>query len=71
MPTTEQIIEALRPVEDPELRRSIVDLGMVRDVDLRSDGTVGVARRPHRGRLPAAQRDRAPRHRGRARRSTA
>jgi len=42
MPTTEQIIEALRPVEDPELRRSIVELGMVRDVDLRSDGTVGV-----------------------------
>jgi ATP-binding protein involved in chromosome partitioning len=42
MPTTEQIIEALRPVEDPELRRSIVALGMVRDVDLRSDGTVGV-----------------------------
>ncbi|MDP9463372.1 MAG: iron-sulfur cluster assembly protein, partial [Actinomycetota bacterium] len=28
--TNEQIIEALRPVEDPELRRSIVDLGMVR-----------------------------------------
>jgi len=28
----EQIIEALRPVEDPELHRSIVDLGMVRDV---------------------------------------
>ena len=36
MPTTEQIIEALRPVEDPELRRSIVDLGMVRDVELRT-----------------------------------
>lgn len=31
-PTTEQVIEALRPVEDPELHRSIVDLGMVRDV---------------------------------------
>ena len=42
MPTTEQIIEALRPVEDPELRRSIVELGMVRGVDLRGDGTVGV-----------------------------
>ena len=35
MPTTEQVIEALRPVEDPELHRSIVDLGMVRDVDAR------------------------------------
>ena len=33
MPVTEaQVIEALRPVEDPELRRSIVDLGMVREV---------------------------------------
>jgi len=28
----EDILEALRPVEDPELHRSIVDLGMVRDV---------------------------------------
>ena len=33
-PSTEQIIDALRPVEDPELRRSIVDLGMVRSVRL-------------------------------------
>jgi len=37
VPTESQIIEALRPVEDPELHRSIVDLGMVRDV--RIDGT--------------------------------
>ncbi len=36
MPTHDQVIDALRPVEDPELRRSIVDLGMVRDV--RIDG---------------------------------
>ena len=42
MPTTEQIIEALRPVEDPELHRSIVDLGMVRDVRIGDDGSVGV-----------------------------
>ncbi|GDX19363.1 iron-sulfur cluster carrier protein [Actinomycetes bacterium] len=34
-PTTDQIIEALRPVEDPELHRSIVDLGMVRDVEMK------------------------------------
>ena len=33
-PTTDQVIEALRPVEDPELHRSIVDLGMVRDVEI-------------------------------------
>jgi ATP-binding protein involved in chromosome partitioning len=36
--TTDQIIDALRPVEDPELHRSIVDLGMVRDVEVSSAG---------------------------------
>lgn len=35
--TNETVIDALRPVEDPELHRSIVDLGMVRDV--RVEGT--------------------------------
>ena len=35
MPVTEaQVIDALRPVEDPELHRSIVDLDMVRGVRL-------------------------------------
>ena len=42
MPTLEQITDALRPVEDPELRRSIVDLGMVRDIAIGPDGQVGV-----------------------------
>src|SRR5947209_16433827 len=45
MPTTspsrEQVIEALRPVQDPELHVSVVDLDMVRDVRI-ADGTVGV-----------------------------
>ena len=36
--TVEQIIEALRPVEDPELHRSIIDLGMVRDVNVSANG---------------------------------
>jgi len=40
--TEEQIIEALRPVEDPELHRSIVDLGMLRGVAIRENGVVGV-----------------------------
>src|ERR1044071_2638824 len=40
--TNEQIIEALRPVEDPELRRSIVDLGMVRNVAVDADGSVSI-----------------------------
>src|SRR3954468_24957357 len=42
MPTADQVVEALRPVEDPELHRSIVDLGMVRDVSISSDGDVRV-----------------------------
>jgi ATP-binding protein involved in chromosome partitioning len=40
--TTDQIIDALRPVEDPELHRSIVDLGMVRRAEPGSDGRVSV-----------------------------
>jgi len=30
MPTRDQVLEALKVVIDPELHRSIVDLGMVR-----------------------------------------
>jgi len=42
MPVTEaQVIEALRPVQDPELHRSIVDLGMVKGVNI-DGGSVGV-----------------------------
>jgi ATP-binding protein involved in chromosome partitioning len=41
MPTRDQVIEALRPVQDPELHRSIVDLDMVRDVQI-DNGTVAV-----------------------------
>lgn len=39
--TREQVIEALRPVEDPELHRSIVDIGMLRDVQI-DGGTVSI-----------------------------
>ena len=35
----DQIIDALRPVQDPELHRSIVELGMVRHVEIVADGT--------------------------------
>jgi len=35
VPVTEsQVVDALRPVQDPELRRSIVDLGMVRTIGI-------------------------------------
>ena len=33
--TTDAVIDALRPVQDPELHRSIVDLDMVRDVAIK------------------------------------
>ena len=39
--TEAQVTEALRPVQDPELRRSIVDLGMVEKIDI-DCGAVGV-----------------------------
>jgi ATP-binding protein involved in chromosome partitioning len=42
MPTREQVTEALRSVIDPELRRSIVDLGMVRSIDILDGGKVEV-----------------------------
>ena len=42
MPTNDQVTDALRAVIDPELRRSIVDLGMVRSIDVRESGKVEV-----------------------------
>ena len=42
MPTREQVTEALRGVIDPELRRSIVDLGMVRSTEIAEGGAVSV-----------------------------
>jgi ATP-binding protein involved in chromosome partitioning len=43
MPVTrDQIIDVLRPVEDPELHRSIVELGMVRAIDPAADGSVRI-----------------------------
>jgi ATP-binding protein involved in chromosome partitioning len=40
-PSVEQVIDALRPVQDPELNRSIVDLDMVHDVTV-SGGVVSL-----------------------------
>ena len=40
--SNEQLVEALRPVQDPELHRSIVDLGMLRRAEIDSAGTVHV-----------------------------
>jgi ATP-binding protein involved in chromosome partitioning len=42
MPSTDDIREALRAVIDPELRQDIVELGMVRSIDVKDDGSVDV-----------------------------
>jgi len=42
LPSQEQITEKLRAVIDPELRRSIVELGMVRSIEVKDDGRVEV-----------------------------
>jgi ATP-binding protein involved in chromosome partitioning len=40
--TSEQLVDALRPVQDPELHRSIVDLDMVRRAELGPDGVASI-----------------------------
>ncbi|MGZ5347231.1 MAG: Mrp/NBP35 family ATP-binding protein [Solirubrobacterales bacterium] len=42
MPTKEQVSEKLQAVIDPELRRNIVELGMVRSIDIHDEGRVDV-----------------------------
>jgi ATP-binding protein involved in chromosome partitioning len=42
MPTKDQVTEALRVVIDPELRRDIVELEMVRSIDIHPNGVVDV-----------------------------
>jgi len=42
MPKEPEIREALRPVVDPEIGVSVVDLGMIREIVLAEDGTVEV-----------------------------
>jgi len=41
-PTEDQVTDKLRAVIDPELRKNIVELGMVRAIDIADDGRVGV-----------------------------
>ena len=41
-PTIEQVTEALARVNDPEIRRPITDLGMVKNVEIAPDGKVRV-----------------------------
>jgi ATP-binding protein involved in chromosome partitioning len=63
MPTVEQIRKALEVVIDPELHRSIVELDMVRRIELGTDGEVSVtvslttAGCPIRGHFQSSVRD--------------
>jgi ATP-binding protein involved in chromosome partitioning len=43
LPSVQQVRAALATVQDPEIHRPITDLGMVKDVTVRPDGTVAVA----------------------------
>ncbi len=40
MITQEQVLEALKPVTDPEINLSIVDLGLVYGVEVKEEGRV-------------------------------
>jgi len=40
LPTNEEIIAALRPVQDPEIRIGVVDLGLVYDTIVEDTGKV-------------------------------
>jgi len=42
LPTEEQVREKLTAVIDPELRRNIVELGMVRSIEIKDDGQINV-----------------------------
>jgi ATP-binding protein involved in chromosome partitioning len=42
MPSRDEILKALESVIDPELRRSIVELGMVRSIDIAPDGATAI-----------------------------
>jgi ATP-binding protein involved in chromosome partitioning len=42
VPTQDQVLEALARVDDPEIRKPITELGMIRDVMIDDDGAVAV-----------------------------
>ena len=44
LPSNEQVLEVLARVDDPEIKKPITELGMVRDVVVSEDGrvTIGV-----------------------------
>ncbi len=42
VPTKEQVMEALKTVQDPEIRLGVVDLGLIYDVLIDGEGSVTV-----------------------------
>ena len=42
LPSEDQVMEALMPIQDPEIRLGIVDLGLVYDVKVNPNGLVDV-----------------------------
>ena len=42
IPTKQEVIEALRPVQDPEIRIGVVDLGLIYDAIIAETGEVKV-----------------------------
>ena len=52
--TPEQVTAALAGVQDPEIRRPITELGMVKGVEVGPDGAVTRRGLPDRRRLPDA-----------------
>src|ERR1044071_3054876 len=42
MPTRDQVLEALKAVIDPELGRNVVELDMVRSIDIHANGVIDV-----------------------------
>jgi len=40
--TEEQILEVLKPIEDPEIRIGVVDLGLIYRIDISDDGRVEI-----------------------------
>lgn len=42
LPTRKEIYDALRPIQDPEIRLGVVDLGLIYDVIIEPEGKVEV-----------------------------
>jgi metal-sulfur cluster biosynthetic enzyme len=42
VPTREQVYDVIKPVQDPEIRIGVVDLGLVYDIDIDDEGNVKI-----------------------------